>query len=62
MKAVVLRVNSPGGSVSASEKVRDALDLLGKEKPRLILTPAKNLLPLESAKLEAGEDAEPEGA
>ena len=33
IKAVVLRVNSPGGSVTASEKIRSALDLLGKEKP-----------------------------
>ncbi len=33
VKAVVLRVNSPGGSVTASEKIRSALDLLGKEKP-----------------------------
>ena len=33
VKAVVLRVNSPGGSVSASEKIRAALDLLKEEKP-----------------------------
>ena len=33
IKAVVLRVNSPGGSVSASVKIRSALDLLQKEKP-----------------------------
>jgi protease-4 len=33
VKAVVLRVNSPGGSVSASEKIRSALDVLGREKP-----------------------------
>ena len=33
VKAVVLRVNSPGGSVSASVKIRSALDLLQKEKP-----------------------------
>ena len=33
VKAVVLRVNSPGGSVSASVKTRTALDLLQKEKP-----------------------------
>ena len=33
VKAVVLRVNSPGGSVTASEKIRGALDLLGSEKP-----------------------------
>ena len=33
VKAVVLRVNSPGGSVSASVKIRSALDLLKAEKP-----------------------------
>jgi len=33
VKAVVLRVNSPGGSVSASAKIKAALDLLKKEKP-----------------------------
>ena len=33
MKAVVLRVNSPGGSVIASDKIKAQLDLLGKEKP-----------------------------
>ena len=33
VKAVVLRVDSPGGSVSASVKIRRALDLLQKEKP-----------------------------
>ena len=33
VKAVVLRVNSPGGSVSASEKIRQALALLKEEKP-----------------------------
>lgn len=33
VKAVVLRVNSPGGSVSASEKMRQALELLKAEKP-----------------------------
>lgn len=33
IKAVVLRVNSPGGSVLASEKIKHELDLLGKEKP-----------------------------
>lgn len=33
IKAVVLRVNSPGGSVVASEKIKHELDLLGKEKP-----------------------------
>lgn len=33
VKAVVLRVNSPGGSVLASEKIKNELDLLGQEKP-----------------------------
>ena len=33
VKAVVLRVNSPGGSVLASEKIKDELDLLKAEKP-----------------------------
>ena len=33
IKAVVLRVNSPGGSVMASEKIKHELDLLGAEKP-----------------------------
>lgn len=33
VKAVVLRVNSPGGSVVASEKIRTALKLLMAEKP-----------------------------
>ena len=33
VKAVVLRVNSPGGSVVASEKIRAALKLLMAEKP-----------------------------
>ena len=33
VKAVVLRVNSPGGSVVASEKIRTALNLLMAEKP-----------------------------
>jgi len=33
VKAVVLRVNSPGGSVLASEKIKNALDLLAAEKP-----------------------------
>ena len=33
VKAVVLRVNSPGGSVIASAKIKDALDLLKAEKP-----------------------------
>lgn len=33
VKAVVLRVNSPGGSVTASEKIKNELDLLGADKP-----------------------------
>lgn len=33
IKSVVLRVNSPGGSVIASEKIRTALKLLMAEKP-----------------------------
>lgn len=33
VKAVVLRVNSPGGSVVASDKIRQALDQLRKVKP-----------------------------
>ena len=33
VKAAVLRVNSPGGSVAASEKIRAALDRLQAEKP-----------------------------
>ena len=33
VKAVVLRVNSPGGSVFASEKIKTELDLLKEEKP-----------------------------
>ena len=33
VKAVVLRVNSPGGSVTASEKIKNALDKLQTEKP-----------------------------
>ena len=33
VKAVVLRVNSPGGSVVASEKIRTALKVLMAEKP-----------------------------
>ncbi len=32
VKAVVLRVNSPGGSVLASDKIRAAIDLLGESK------------------------------
>ena len=33
VKAVVLRVNSPGGSVLASEKIKDELDRLQENKP-----------------------------
>ncbi|MCR5018858.1 MAG: signal peptide peptidase SppA, partial [Bacteroidales bacterium] len=33
VKAVVLRVNSPGGSVIASEKIKAALEMLNEEKP-----------------------------
>ena len=33
VKAVVLRVNSPGGSVLASEKIKTALDMLAEKKP-----------------------------
>ncbi len=33
IKAVVLRVNSPGGSVLAAEKIRDEIMLLTEEKP-----------------------------
>jgi len=33
VKAVVLRVNSPGGSVLASDKIKTELDLLKQEKP-----------------------------
>ena len=33
VKAVVLRVNSPGGSVLASEKIKNELDLLKADKP-----------------------------
>ncbi len=33
VKAVVLRVNSPGGSVLASEKIKSELDLLKQTKP-----------------------------
>ncbi|MBO7644386.1 MAG: signal peptide peptidase SppA [Bacteroidales bacterium] len=33
VKAVVLRVNSPGGSVLASDKIKAALDKLGETKP-----------------------------
>lgn len=33
VKAVVFRVNSPGGSVLASEKIKAEIDLLGAQKP-----------------------------
>ena len=33
MKAAVLRVNSPGGSVLASEKIKAELDLLREQVP-----------------------------
>ncbi len=33
VKAVVFRVNSPGGSVLASEKIRNEIELLKKDKP-----------------------------
>ena len=33
VKAVVFRVNSPGGTVLASDKIRTEIDLLRKEKP-----------------------------
>ena len=33
VKAVVLRVNSPGGSVTASEKIKNELDLISGNKP-----------------------------
>ena len=33
VKAVVFRVNSPGGSVLAAEKIRDEISLLAAEKP-----------------------------
>lgn len=33
VKAVVLRVNSPGGSVLASEKIKNEIDLLKADKP-----------------------------
>lgn len=33
VKAVVFRVNSPGGSVFASEKIKNEIDLLRKDKP-----------------------------
>lgn len=33
VKAVVFRINSPGGSVLAAEKIRDEISLLAEEKP-----------------------------
>lgn len=33
VKAVVFRVNSPGGSVLASEKIKNEIELLGEQKP-----------------------------
>lgn len=36
VKAVVLRVNSPGGSVSASEAIHRELRLIGKQKPIVV--------------------------
>ena len=36
IKAVVLRVNSPGGSVTASEEIQRELRLLGKQKPFIV--------------------------
>ena len=36
VKAVVLRVNSPGGSVSASELIHRELRLIGKQKPIIV--------------------------
>lgn len=33
IKAVVFRVNSPGGSVAASERIKEQIELLKKEKP-----------------------------
>ncbi len=36
IKAVVLRVNSPGGSVSASEEIQREVRLLGKKKPVVV--------------------------
>ncbi len=33
VKAVVLRVSSPGGSVTASDKIKTEIDLIRKEKP-----------------------------
>ena len=36
MRAVVARINSPGGSATASEAIRAALDKLAKKKPLLI--------------------------
>jgi protease-4 len=36
VKAVVLRVNSPGGSVTASEAIHRELRLIGKQKPIIV--------------------------
>jgi len=36
VKAVVLRINSPGGSATASELILRQLQLLGKEKPAIV--------------------------
>ena len=36
VRAVVLRINSPGGSVIASELIRRAAELLAKEKPLVV--------------------------
>ncbi|HEY2523786.1 MAG TPA: signal peptide peptidase SppA [Candidatus Binataceae bacterium] len=36
VRAVVLRINSPGGSVVASELIRRAAELLAKEKPLVV--------------------------
>ena len=36
VRAVILRINSPGGSVIASELIRRAAELLAKEKPLVV--------------------------
>lgn len=36
VKAVVVRVNSPGGSVTASEKIRKEIELIGESRPVVI--------------------------
>ena len=36
VRAVVLRINSPGGSVVASELIRRAAELLAKRKPLVV--------------------------